>query len=526
MNSIIFENMYQRVIQDDYGSNTKLTNRLLNFGGKDKLRQILFDAEKILTVAEAWKSSKGFASFMASLALDDILVLTNRRLLFLGKRMFGTLVTEVPLKKAMSSMKWRNNNLHIEVPEEELDIYVTDDCVDKVKAVLYGDYTEADYNEKFKSVAKSKNSSIVKPKINEIFDRNLKAANAGDSLAMMELFVAYDKGIDVEKNSNKAFNWLIKAAEAGNANAMFEISCQYLLGDKVKQNAKKSLEWCLKAVENGHIIAMILLAYAYSSVGEEDGYVKACSEYFKSTKKIDLRSVTLSGNHLVEYNLEKAIILMEKISEKNYEQSDECLLLLIERVKKEIAQNSAKLSVVKGQRVDLTKMNPAVKNLLIGLGWRAADGFDIDSEAFLLCSKGKVINETDFVFYNNSFHDSKLIEHLGEKTADGVNEQFRVTIDKIPPTVAKVVFTITLHEAAQRKQTFGQVQDIFIKLADEASGKEILRYDLGKNFFSETAIVVAEIYRYKGEWKFNAVGSGFSGGLAALCKNFGMDIVS
>ena len=143
-----------------------------------------------------------------------------------------------------------------------------------------------------------------------------------------------------------------------------------------------------------------------------------------------------------------------------------------------------------------------------------------------MCSKGKVINETDFVFYNNSFHDSKLIEHLGEKTADGVNEQFRVTIDKIPPTVAKVVFTITLHEAAQRKQTFGQVQDIFIKLADEASGKEILRYDLGKNFFSETAIVVAEIYRYKGEWKFNAVGSGFSGGLAALCKNFGMDIVS
>lgn len=286
MNSSTFESMYQKVIQADYGSDTKLANRLLNFGGKDKLRHILFDAEKILTVAEAWKSSKSFSSFMMSLVLDDMLILTNRRFLFLGKRMFGTLVTEVPLKKAMSSMKWRDNHLHIEAPEEELDIYVTDECIDNVKAVLYGDYTEDDYNKRFKPVEKTKPAPVAKNETNEIFERKLKAFNDDDPLAMMEISVAYDEGNGVKKDNKKAWQWLIKAAETGNAKAMFEISCRYISGDKVEQDAKKSLEWCLKAAENEYAPAMILLAFAYSTAGEADGYIEAFSDYFKSTKKM------------------------------------------------------------------------------------------------------------------------------------------------------------------------------------------------------------------------------------------------
>lgn len=523
MNSSTFESMYQKVIQADYGSDTKLANRLLNFGGKDKLRHILFDAEKILTVAEAWKSSKSFSSFMMSLVLDDMLVLTNRRFLFLGKRMFGTLVTEVPLKKAMSSMKWRDNHLHIEAPEEELDIYVTDECIDNVKAVLYGDYTEDDYNKRFKPVEKPKPAPVAKNETNEIFERKLKASNDGDPLAMMEISVAYDEGNGVKKDNKKAWQWLIKAAETGNAKAMFEISCRYISGDKVEQDAKKSLEWCLKAAENEYAPAMILLAFAYSTAGEADGYIEGFSDYFKSTKKNVLLPASSPNRRLVEYDLEKAITLVKKLSDKNYKRADEWLQILSERAKKEAAQNSANLNLVKGQRVDLTKTNPGLKNLLVELGWRAANGFDIDAATFLLGTNGKVNEETDFIFYNNPLHDSAAVEHLDASSDD--NERFRIALEKIPTAVTKIAFTLTIHDAATRKQNFGQVVDAFIRLCDE-NGKEILRYELGKNFSTETAIVVAEIYRHKSEWKFNAIGAGFSGGLAAMCKNFGIDVAS
>ena len=187
-------------------------------------------------------------------------------------------------------------------------------------------------------------------------------------------------------------------------------------------------------------------------------------------------------------------------------------------------KSSSPVSVAKGQRVDLTKSNPALKNLLVGLGWRNVDGFDIDAAAFLLGANGKVNEETDFIFYNNPLHDSEAVEHLDDSGDD--NEQFRLDLEKIPSGITKIAFTLTIHDADTRRQNFGQVVDAFIRVADKAGGKELLRYELGKNFSTETAIVVAELYRNKGEWKFNAIGAGFSGGLAALCKNFGIDVAS
>ena len=187
-------------------------------------------------------------------------------------------------------------------------------------------------------------------------------------------------------------------------------------------------------------------------------------------------------------------------------------------------KSSSPVSVAKGQRVDLTKSNPALKNLLVGLGWRKADNFDIDAAAFLLGANGKVNEETDFIFYNNPLHDSEAVEHLDDSGDD--NEQFRLDLEKIPSGITKIAFTLTIHDADTRRQNFGQVVDAFIRVADKAGGKELLRYELGKNFSTETAIVVAELYRNKGEWKFNAIGAGFSGGLAALCKNFGIDVAS
>lgn len=107
---------------------------------------------------------------------------------------------------------------------------------------------------------------------------------------------------------------------------------------------------------------------------------------------------------------------------------------------------------------------------------------------------------------------------------DGDDEQIRVDLSKVPGNVDKIAFTVTIHEADQRKQNFGQVSNAYIHILDETNGRELIRYDLGEDFSVETALVVGELYRSGGDWKFNAIGSGFSGGLRALCLNFGVNV--
>ena len=190
------------------------------------------------------------------------------------------------------------------------------------------------------------------------------------------------------------------------------------------------------------------------------------------------------------------------------------------------------ISLFKGQKVDLTKGNPGLSKILVGLGWdtKKYDGgydFDLDAAAFLLGKGGKVQSDSDFVFYNNLKHSSGAVQHMGDNltgAGDGDDEQIRVDLSKIPANIDKVAFTVTIHEADTRKQNFGQVSNAFIRIVDEASGKELIHYDLGEDFSIETAVVVGELYRNSGEWKFNAVGSGFKGGLRALCLNFGVNV--
>ena len=189
------------------------------------------------------------------------------------------------------------------------------------------------------------------------------------------------------------------------------------------------------------------------------------------------------------------------------------------------------ISLKKGQKVDLTKTNPGLSKILIGLGWdtNKYDGgsaFDLDAAAFLLGENGKVKSEADFVFYGNLNHASESVEHLGDNlTGDGEgdDEQIKIDLAKVPADIAKIDFTVTIYDADKRNQNFGQVSNAFIRIVDEANNTELIRYDLGEDFSIETAVVVAELYRHNGEWKFNAIGSGFSGGLAALCANFGID---
>jgi tellurium resistance protein TerD len=190
------------------------------------------------------------------------------------------------------------------------------------------------------------------------------------------------------------------------------------------------------------------------------------------------------------------------------------------------------VSLKKGQKVDLTKGNPGLSNILIGLGWdtNKYDGgadFDLDASAFLLGDNGKVTSDDDFVFYGNLAHKSGAVEHTGDNLTgegEGDDEQIKVDLSKIPANISKVAFVVTIYDYDTRKQNFGQVSNSFIRVVDEKSNTELIRFDLGEDFSIETAIIVAEIYRHNGEWKFNAIGSGFQGGLGALCQNFGVNV--
>ena len=190
------------------------------------------------------------------------------------------------------------------------------------------------------------------------------------------------------------------------------------------------------------------------------------------------------------------------------------------------------INLQKGQKVDLTKGNPSLTKIMVGLGWdvNRYDGgadFDLDASAFLLGANGKVISDSDFVFYGNLKHNSGSVEHMGDNLTgegEGDDEQIVVDLSKVPANVEKIAFTVTMYEAEQRRQNFGQVSNSYIRILDETTNQEIIHYDLGEDFSIETAVVVGELYRHNGEWKFNAIGSGFQGGLAALCRNYGVNV--
>lgn len=190
------------------------------------------------------------------------------------------------------------------------------------------------------------------------------------------------------------------------------------------------------------------------------------------------------------------------------------------------------ISLQKGQKVDLTKGNPGLKKIVVGLGWdvNKYDGgkdFDLDAAAFMLNSEGKVTDDRNFIFYNNTTSPESSVIHTGDNRSgvgDGDDEQIKVDLSLVPSGVAKISFGITIHEAKERRQNFGQVSNAYVRVLDEESGAEIIRYDLGEDFSVETAIVVGELYRNGAEWKFNAIGSGYQNGLAGLCNDFGLDV--
>lgn len=189
------------------------------------------------------------------------------------------------------------------------------------------------------------------------------------------------------------------------------------------------------------------------------------------------------------------------------------------------------ISLSKGGNLSLSKTDPTLTKLLIGLGWdeRATSGqdFDLDASAFLLTSTGKVRGDHDFIFYNQLKSADGAIEHTGDNRTglgDGDDEIIKVDLTRVSPEIDKIAITVTIHDAQLRNQNFGQVANAFIRVVNEQTGAEVVRFDLAEDYSVETAMVFGEVYRHNGEWKFRAVGQGYSGGLAAMCHQYGIHI--
>lgn len=189
------------------------------------------------------------------------------------------------------------------------------------------------------------------------------------------------------------------------------------------------------------------------------------------------------------------------------------------------------ISLAKGGNVSLSKEAPGLTRIMIGLGWdeRSTDGaeFDLDASAFILAGNDRVRSDSDFIFYNNLRSTDGSVEHAGDNRTgggDGDDEQINVDLSRVPADVQKVAVTVTIHDGETRRQNFGMVSNAFIRVVDEASGREITRYDLNEDASVETAMIFGEVYRHNADWKFRAVGQGFKGGLGPLAKNFGVNI--
>lgn len=189
------------------------------------------------------------------------------------------------------------------------------------------------------------------------------------------------------------------------------------------------------------------------------------------------------------------------------------------------------LTLQKGGNLSLSKTDPSLSKILIGLGWdpRATDGkeFDLDASAFLVGANGKVRSDADFIFYNQLKSADGSVEHTGDNRTgqgDGDDEVIKVDLSRVPADVQKVVITVTIHDANLRNQNFGQVDNAFIRVVNEVTGGEVVRYDLQEEASVQTAMIFGELYRHNGEWKFRAVGQGFNGGLKAMCDQFGITI--
>ncbi len=189
------------------------------------------------------------------------------------------------------------------------------------------------------------------------------------------------------------------------------------------------------------------------------------------------------------------------------------------------------VSLSKGGNVSLTKQAPGLSAVLVGLGWdeRTTSGqaFDLDASALMLTADGRILSDAHFVFFNNLTSPDGSVEHTGDNltgAGEGDDEQIKVDLSRVPAEVDRIVFPVSIYEADSRRQNFGQVRNAFIRVVNQADGAELARYDLSEDASSETAMIFGELYRHSGDWKFRAVGQGYSSGLAGIARDYGVNV--
>lgn len=189
------------------------------------------------------------------------------------------------------------------------------------------------------------------------------------------------------------------------------------------------------------------------------------------------------------------------------------------------------VSLSKGGNVSLTKQAPGLTAVLVGLGWdaRTTSGtdFDLDASALLANTAGKVLSDQHFVFFNNLVSPDGSVEHTGDNLTgegEGDDEAIKVNLAGVPGEVDRIVFAVSIYDAEARNQSFGQVRNAFIRVANQADGVELTRYDLSEDASTETAMIFGEVYRNAAEWKFRAVGQGYASGLAGIAHDFGVSV--
>ncbi|GCD21780.1 TerD family protein [Cellulomonas sp. H30R-01] len=189
------------------------------------------------------------------------------------------------------------------------------------------------------------------------------------------------------------------------------------------------------------------------------------------------------------------------------------------------------LSLTKGGNVSLTKAAPGLTAVVVGLGWdlrtTTGDDFDLDASAIVVGADGKVLSDKHFVFFNNLTSADGSVQHLGDNLTgegEGDDEQLKVNLAGVPAEADKIVFPVSIYDADNRRQTFGQVRNAFIRVVNQADNSELARYDLSEDASTETAMVFGELYRNGEEWKFRAVGQGYASGLAGIARDFGVGV--
>jgi tellurium resistance protein TerD len=189
------------------------------------------------------------------------------------------------------------------------------------------------------------------------------------------------------------------------------------------------------------------------------------------------------------------------------------------------------VSLAKGGNVSLTKQAPGLSAVVVGLGWdermTSGQAFDLDASALMLTPSGRILSDEHFVFFNNLSSPDGSVEHTGDNLTgegEGDDEQIKVDLSRVPPEVDRIVFPVSIYDADSRQQNFGQVRNAFIRVINQADDAELARYDLSEDASSETAMIFGELYRRSGDWKFRAVGQGYSSGLAGIARDYGVNV--